>query len=390
MQITFSSNKLCHERSSTKVLIFLFLSIFATTYPRYLEFLLDPSPATTYHYYFEKIKHPLVSSINIADDTHGSKIAFRLTVPFIGKILQVGSSGSGKDIVLLYLMQSMLLLPFLHMLIGVLRRATSRNNAYLFTISLSFTYLCKSFFWDYDFWFDGFAYFFMLSGIYFRNSLAIFFCLQLACWTDERAVIALPGIYLFHLIQQNNFNAIIFKQIYNKANIRAGMPIFLVGAVYFLLRVFLGYKYNLTTPSGDQAGVSLSLIPFQLNNRLIGIFLSFEAVWIFPVITFFYYFRAKPFFVSLLFSTLLVQVIVAYSVFDISRSLSYAFPLFITSFVLIAKDAPSLLTKYLPMVAIACFLIPTQYLIYFPRQIPTTITSMDQIFLIAKHLLQRG
>ena len=387
MQMSFTLNQLWHERNSTKMILLLFLSILVTTYPKYLEFLLDSSLATTYHYFFEKIKNPLGSAAHLGSDTHGSKIAFRLTVPIIGKALGIGSSSSGKDIVLIYLLQSALLLPFLYMLIDVLQRFTSHVNACLFAVACSFTYLCKAFFWDYDFWFDGYAYFFMLAGLYFRKPLPVFFCLQLACWTDERAVVALPGIYLYHLLQSGNFNLVDnFKSIYQGLYSRSGIPVVFAGLVYLLLRLYLGYRYNLLTPSGDQAGVSLSLIQFQLNNRLIGVFLSFEALWFFPFMIGFYQFRIRKFFVSALLGALLLQIIVAYSVFDISRSLSYCFPIFIICLALMAKSAPSVVNRYLPVIALVCILIPTQYLIYFPRQIPTIFSSIDQIALIVKYI----
>lgn len=49
------------------------------------------------------------------------------------------------------------------MLAELVFRFTDELQGWIFVFACSFTYLCKAFFWDYDFWFDGYAYFFMLA-----------------------------------------------------------------------------------------------------------------------------------------------------------------------------------------------------------------------------------
>ncbi len=369
-----------HYLSGSKIIFLLFLLVFATTYPKYLEILADGSPATTYSYYFEKIRHPFLPSAQLNDDSHKSKMAFRLTVPLLGKALGIGSGGSGKDIVVLYLIQSLLLLPFLYMLLELPARFTSRKNALLFAVGCSFTYLCKAFFWDYDFWFDAYAYFFILAGLYFRNPLLVALSLFLAAWTDERAFTALPGVFLFHLIQQADYRIPGTPGQVKKAVVsRECLAVVLAGFLYLLLRVLLTLKSELWTPVGAQAGVSLDMIPYQFQHRLIGVFLTFEGLWLIPAWCLFLLFsRHKAFFLVLLL-VLCAQVVIAYSVYDITRSMAYSFPVLIIFFALLARNAGRYVHTFLPVAAMACLLIPTQFLIFFPRQIPTTLSSAGEL-----------
>jgi len=146
-----------------KWVTFLFCFVFLTTYPKYLELLLDPHPIETFAYFFEKIKASF-TPVQLLEDTHGSKIAFRLVPPLLAKLMGIGQ-GSGRNIVLLYILQSLLLFPFLLLLTNLFRRFTSNKAAMLLTLSFSAIYVSKAFFWDYDFWFDGYAYFFLLLGM---------------------------------------------------------------------------------------------------------------------------------------------------------------------------------------------------------------------------------
>ncbi len=372
--------KLINQPSKVKVIFLFYFLILATTYPKYLELLRDPSPGETHAYFFQKIAHPLRMQTKVKDDTHGSKITFRLTVPLLAKSLGIGSQTSGKDIIFLYIIQSLLLIPFLLLLIELVCRFTTYTNALIFTAGCCFTYLCKAFFWDYDFWFDAYAYFFLVAGLYFRKPLPVLVCLSLACWTDERALIALPGVLIFQLIQEADYSIPRRFSELRKLLLRpAVVSVFLTGIMYLSLRFFASQHYNLVTPTGSEAGVSLSMLPFQLKNRLIGIFLIFEGLWLIPIMCFYLLFRKHHLFFLLLGIALLIQILVAYCVFDISRSLGYSFPILLVCFALLSRSNPSQTRQLLVPGSLACLFIPTQFLIYFPRQIPATVFSLDEL-----------
>lgn len=251
----------------------------------------------------------------------------------------------------------------------------------LLTAGFSAVYVSKAFFWDYDFWFDGYAYFFLLLGMGLRNRLAIFLSLQLACWTDERAVVALASVYLFHALQETGFDLRSLRQAFDRSFfVRPSGIVLLAGVAYLGGRLLLAQAYQLATPSGVAAGVGLGLLPFQLKHRLIGVFLSFEGLWVVFFLAIRHFFVEKAF-VPLLAMTVvaLVHVVVAYCVYDITRSLSYGFPLFIIAGIVTARTCAATARTALLATALLCWLIPTQFLIYYPRQIPWTLTSFAEM-----------
>lgn len=384
------SEPLARRQGRVALAFTLFVFVMLTTYPRYLEIVLDPSPSSTYAYFYNKIKDPFTQH-PIAHDTHGSKLAFRFTVPLLANVLNIGTTESGHEIVFLYLIQSLLLFPFIFLVIKLLQRFVDNSSILFFSLSFATIYLSKAFFWDYDFWFDGFAYFFLLLGMYLRHMAGIFCALQTACWTDERAVVALASVYVFHLLQENNFNLSFRLPTLGWSLLTRNSTVVLgVGITYGLVRAILTYNFDLYTPFGETTGVSLSLIPFQLQNRLIGIALTFEGLWLVFLLVIGKLIYQKKFILTLcLCSLMLMHIIVAYSVYDITRSLTYAFPLFIIAVIMVARQYPENTTLLLLAVAVLCLLIPTYYVIYFPRPIPWSIQSLTEIKSVVKSLLVR-
>lgn len=365
------------RRGRLGFVLLLFFLVLLTTYPRYLEILLDPSPALTYRYFFDKIAHPLTPT-RAAADTHASKVDFRLTVPLLAGLLH---PGKGQGIIVLYLLQSALLIPFLYILLRIFQRFLNDGSTMLLTLSFASIYVSKAFFWDYDFWFDGYAYFFLLAGMFIQNRLGIFCVLTLACWTDERAVVALYSVYLFHLLQENNFKLSGLDKIFNRRALsKKSTLVLFAGLVYFTTRLWLSYHFGLHTPYGHDTGVGFGLIPYQLKYRLVGVFLAFEGMWL-PILATLFLLTKNHQYVFLLSHLLLalaIHILVAYAVFDITRSLAYSLPLLII-FGIIAGKYMARSYTYLFLAAALCVLIPTQYLIYFPRQIPWTVFSFSEI-----------
>jgi hypothetical protein len=366
----------------------LFLFVFATTFPKYIELLNDPSPKTTYSYFFNKIEHPLSPATSTEISSHGSKIAFRFTAPLIAKVSGAQSLRNGKGVIIVYIIQSLLLLPFFFCLIKLLQRFADNVTSLFFTLSLAAVYTSKAFFWDYDFWFDGYAYFFLLLGLYFKNRYGIFLSLQAASWTDERAVIALSSVYLFHLLAENNFELLPGRQIF-RTGLKGRSSIVLLSALFYLVvRALLSGIFHLNTPHGGSTGVGLELLPFQLRHRLIGIFLSFEGLWFIFISALYLLFQSGKFlYACLLIAIMAIHILVAYSVFDITRSLSYSFPLFIICALIFARHRSGSNDLIFSLSALTCLLIPTQFLIFFVRHIPFTIFSLQEIKVVAKSLI---
>ncbi|MCE7066190.1 hypothetical protein [Dyadobacter sp. CY326] len=329
-----------------------------------------------YSFFFNKIKAPLQISAS-PQHTHAAKGAFRLTIPLIARGLDLGINKDARRIVIMFVIQSFLLLPFFYLLINILKRYLNNIQTLLFVLGFAFVYVSKAFIWDADFWFDGFAYFFLLLGMYFRNRSGIFLSLTCASWTDERAFIALSSVYLFHLLHENNFDLERLSQIFNMHFFRklSFMPI-LAGCCYLLLRLFLAKKYSLQTPYGGGAGVSIDMIPDQLSSGLAGIFLAFEGLWLLFLIVIIHACNHKKFLILVLLALIvMVHIAVAYSVFDFTRSLTYAFPVLIIAVTYIAKNISQTTNQIFLLTTLLCLSIPTQYFISVPYQIPWLVLS---------------
>ncbi|MBO9611233.1 MAG: hypothetical protein J7619_00990 [Dyadobacter sp.] len=371
----------------TSIIIFAVVLLF--TYPRYLELISDNNLGTNYAYFFDKVSDPL-AAVQVNQETHGGKIDFRFTVPLLAKILGVSAHSNGHSVIVIYLIQSALLVPFLFMLMKILLTRLSPMTTLLLVMGSSTIYLAKSFFWDYDFWFDGFAYFFLAFGMYLKNRVGVFLTLTLACWTDERAVVALASIYLFHLLSESDFDLQSFRQFRGKKDWlqRTSSIVLLTGASYLIIRALLASLFGLHTPTGTGSGVELGLIPYQLKHRLSGVFLTFEGLWVLFLFAVGLLARKGNLLLALsLLAIMAGHILIAYSVFDISRSLTYAFPLIIISAFIISKHEIRNV-KYLYAAAAAiCVLLPTQYVIFYPRQIPWTILSFEELKPVIKLLL---
>ncbi|MET7257363.1 hypothetical protein [Dyadobacter fermentans] len=259
----------------------------------------------------------------------------------------------------------------------------------LFITGSTTIYLAKAFFWDYDFWFDAFAYFFLTLGMFLKNRVGVFLSLTLACWTDERAVIALASVYLFHLLSESDFELNSFLQFQGKKEWlqKTSSTVLLAGIFYLIIRILLSTLFNLHTPTGAGSGVELGLVPYQFKHRLSGVFLAFEGFWILYLFAVGLLIKKGNTLLSLLMLFLMAgHILVAYAVFDISRSLTYAFPLLIISAFIIGKQEVRN-TKYLYLAAATiCVLLPTQYVIFYPRQIPWTILSFEELKPVIKLL----
>ncbi|WP_247233240.1 hypothetical protein [Telluribacter sp. SYSU D00476] len=371
-----------------KLSLVLFGFVFLTTYPNYLDILADPAPRTTFDYFYQKVESPLSPAVVGHTGSHGAKIAFRLTIPLLAKVLRIGWTVTGKDVVLVFLLQSLLLFPFLLLLTRIVNRHLDAVSTVLFTVACSATYLASAFFWDYHFWFDAYAFFFLLMGMYLRNRIGIFIFLLMACFTDERAVIALLSVYLFHLLEESNFTISGFRDLFPRSSIRSRSSIVLLVVVsYVLIRLWLTTAYNLRTPSGENVGVSLSIIPFQLKHRLIGILFTFEGLWIpFLLSIIVLILRKQKLLAGILLATLLLHIVVAYSVYDITRSLTYGFPIFFIALLIAGKSFERDRRHILLIVLLCCLVVPTHYVIYNIIQIPWTITAYDELKLVMKSL----
>lgn len=283
-----------------------------------------------------------------------SKKVFRITVPFLMKIFLLTPSFIIKlQIITGY---------FFYLLSYKLSLRLFRNplNATLFTITLSFLYIGKASVFEYLYtWFDGFSFFFLLAAMYYRKYYLIFLFSSLAAWNDERALIALSFVFLFHF-QVNKRNNIVLKDFIKLE--KNSIVVLAAILCYIILRVFLSIKFHLFTPT---AGANLEVF---FNHKFIhcisGIVTFFEGFYTLLFFYFFYLIKNKD------YNRLLINIIplltislTSLCVTDITRSGSFGFPLIFVSIQYLNHTiASSKLTKILSLSLIISLIIPPLFI----------------------------
>ncbi len=252
---------------------------------------------------------------HIPPESFMAKKVFRLTVPFIIKIFHLNRVGV---LVVQFFIGFLFILFSYKITLRLLKDAVS---ATFFAAGIIFIYAGRTCFTEITYtFFDGWAYFFILMAMYNRNVIAVFLFATLAAWIDERGLIALPIIILFHQIS-NAKPEFGFKSLLalNKSSLAA------IAAItgYAALRLYLSFKYNMHTPNEDA-----NFNDFKRNiihtSFGFGAYTFLEGFWFLVSIFALLSFYRKHYFLQILIAgQILASSIVAFFVTDITRSGSY-------------------------------------------------------------------
>lgn len=299
----------------------------------------------------EKKEHPF-TPLNYDPGSHAAKKTFRLTVPLIAKVLHLGN----YSVFLLQFIASILLLFFT---ISLVEKITSDSiSGLIASIGLVFIYAGHAGFTDINTWFDEFAYLFLLLAMFYEKPLLIFLFIQLACWTDERAIISSLLIFLWWKLKEEgilNFKDF-FKVKFNSLSV-------LIALVFYVIeRLSLSAITNLHTPLSN---VGLKPLLDDVDFMGMAIWTSLEGFWILVIVSLILLWKEKK--VALFTTAISLLTILAlgsFSVFDKTRSGSYMFPIIFIS-IYILKNYFSLkdVRIILLIVASICFLFPSYYII---------------------------
>jgi hypothetical protein len=236
--------------------------------------------------------------------SHLDKIAFRFSVPLIGKALHTGAA----SFLILNYAAGLLFFP---MLAQVATRAfRDRVTAAYVTFAFALSWAGGRFFNDNLG--DGFAWACLLASVYFRQPALIFGLVLIASFTDERALVASAGALLYWLL--------IDRQR------RRGALIAIVTAwiAYFVLRVGLAYTFGLRT------GTSELFLPeifweHAAHSIPYGVLMVFQGLWLWFVIgAMALYLNGRSVVLVGFVATLGCIALLSLSVWDIQRSLGYA------------------------------------------------------------------
>ena len=251
--------------------------------------------------------------------SHLYKIGFRLTIPLLSRALHLGFWG-------------WIILPFVAGLIFyplcckvVFNLTGDRVFALLFAWAFAVTEAGHLFFGD--FWLlygDGVGLLLVLICMASRSPALIFTAAILASFCDERGLLALLPVYLFYSCKAGALREWRFSCL-----LRPNAQMWAIGAAllgYLILRLALRAIFHLEID--DSGLMQKATILSNLQEKFPGaIFVTFKFLWLLPIL------GAVGALSSgcrawVLWATLSVAPLFLASmmVFDVTRSLSYAFP----------------------------------------------------------------
>lgn len=282
-------------------------------------------------------------------DSHASKLAFRLTPPLIAHFL-------GLNIVGCLIMQFIAFATLFYFVLQLTYKITQDTVATTLLIwAFAFIYpgnvLCS----DMRGIFDVVAFCLLAICMFSRNSYVITLSSFFASFTDERALIASSLIFLWFLVRDTDFNYLRLKPFY-KIN-KSVFALLLSWLIYYIARTLLSYFFHLKISTG---GTNLFLQ--QIDILPFGIWTGIEGFWLLVISSFtIIIYRHRWSFLLAYTISLFTIIIVAMSVYDITRSMAYLFPSIFISLHIIKQDKSIFIIRRGLLTILLICLFPTYY-----------------------------
>lgn len=247
-------------------------------------------------------------------DSHAAKVAFRLTVPMIVRVLHIDWRGA---LALQFCIGAALLL-----LAGkiALDLFGDRILAVATIFGVSAIYAGKAAFLQLGGMCDAFAFFFLTVAMAFRNPLLIAIAVLAACFTDERALVVAPLVIGYWAVRTQNTEGPNWFTA-QSASVVAAM----VAAVVIRLVLMLGYGLHIPIGTGTDAGLhvllrTLPTFQYEFPHVLAGL-------WLWPLFACILLVRAR-WWVTLILLVGGTAAITGASflILDVDRSLAYSLP----------------------------------------------------------------
>ncbi len=276
-------------------------------------------------------RHPLTPLRVVSESSHEAKLAFRLVPPLLvhfGHLSVVGY----------YALQGALGVTTLAGLAWLFHHVGyTRKWAFGIVFALAFTYMGAVWFLDTQPYFDALAASALVLALCVPHPLAVFAAGSVALWTDERSILALGVVALFHLRHNRR-----------DGTIAVGVAL----AAYVALRMFLGEHYGLSTGKSELGPAVL----FEYWSAMpLAILLSLEGLWVILVAAYWSALRDRDWLVVGAGVLTAGSIAAAVMVNDVTRSTVYVLPGVVFGLVyLVNKPRPPL------RVGLAlCVFIPT-------------------------------
>jgi hypothetical protein len=261
-------------------------------------------------------------------ESHESKLTFRITVPILAHLLNLGIFG-------MIGLQFIVGVFILGLSAQVVHNLTQDRLLALFAaILVAGTYAGTTSFVELRGIFDGVAIFFLILALSMKNSVLISIAIFLAAWTDERGLVASLFVFLFHAMS----NEIKDRKTWRNYLSPAPLAVIIGGIAYLVSRYLMATIFKLATPIG---GIGLDLLFNQFNQFPMGTWTALEGGWLLVLIATIILLQKR------MYATLMLMVIgifgiisISLSVIDITRSMAYMIPVLFVAIKAITGNEP--------------------------------------------------
>ncbi len=260
---------------------------------------------------------------------HSDNIAFRFVPAVILNFLHIYTVIPGL------IFQFFTLVLFYYLLVLVFNSFfNDRAKSFIFILPICFVVAGHVYGSDYRGVFDTLSLDFLLMVLLARKKMYVIVPLLLAYFSDERALIVSPAIFLFNMIDNNSFDD--FRSILKGALFSSSICLFVSWGVYFVIRYSLHNAFGLYTGTGAE-----NLFFAQINKLFNTFYIGLEGFIIPFVLVVIALFRKRIYmFPTLLIMTFLLLLFISQSLVDRNRSMSYDILILILILILLDKLFP--------------------------------------------------
>lgn len=280
---------------------------------------------------------------------------------------------TGHNIILILIIQALLGGIFLYLFLReIFQQTNDRVLTAFFGLALSNMFLFSWFMVDTAGYGDGYAYFFLMLALLTRNPFLLFGFLQIAFFTDERALVGAGYIVLWWTttsLMNRNEGATLVSVFRNAFQSRTWVVV-AAWVVYFVFREFIMRTYF---PNHDYSTMGTPVLfadghRWGLGNSL---WTSFEGAWLLlGAAGFMLYQSGHRWLLIMLLGGFVLLIITGIFVHDIDRTLSYGFPFLLMSSLVLSRLVPlAEYRKLMFIVALICVISPMCYTLGYNRVI---------------------
>lgn len=335
------------EMNIWKISIFCFTVSLIFSFPALDIFMRNISSSEGYFISMnELIQNPigdLQTNTSIMTNSHIAKMHYRPFLPVMGRILHINS-------LTIWAIQ-LLLAPFFYYIVfkTVLKNTTDTTVSFLLTLSLTFSFPGKVFANDVYGCFDGYPYFFLAIALFLSNTWLKSLFLLCACLCDERSFIGVVAIVLLQFINDKN-----------QIKLKSYIPVLSFFMLFLTVRLFLMIKKEAIM---DASYIELNTLMINFSLLPLAILTTLDGLWIVFILFFVKAFFEKDWHLILVLPILFVFIFSSCMLFDVTRSVSYAFSLGMVMFLkLYQTEQKGFMRSVAWVVCFASFLLPNYLL----------------------------